>query len=202
MPTISAGTFVRFAATKGKSKHTLITKRLANGKWPGYRPRDDYWVRVRVALKRMLGRSDFTAKAVAGEAAKFQVSRRAEAAALLGNFCTNWTQLGGTVIKGRRLSLQLSDFTVNCAPHVTVQLGTRRLALRFGYSYSQLLTREDKVHIELLRLAIDKGGVVPGVLHVRSVMIATPRRDATTVAYIVAEARHLRSLWVANGGVL
>jgi hypothetical protein len=77
-----------------------------------------------------------------------------------------------------------------------------RLALRFGYSYSELLTREDKVHTEQLRLAIDKDGVVPGVLHVRSVMIATPRRDATTVAYIVAEARHLRTLWVANGGVL
>lgn len=197
---ISAGTFVRLAQSSSAAKQRFVLRSLTDGKWPGYRPRDDYWVRVRNSLKRLLRSGDVTRSAVANETPEFPLSRRAEAASLFDAFADGWSSLGASVIEGRRLSAQVGSVAISCAPHLTVAVGRRRLALRFSYWYSALLRRDDKVQIELLRLALGSSGIVPGILNIRNVSIHVPRHDPATLAYIRAEARYLASIWAANGG--
>jgi hypothetical protein len=200
VPRISASNFVTFAKASARGKQRLVTRAIANGKWPGYRPRDDYWVRMRNALKRLLRSGDFTTGAIAREVGLFPSSRQAEAAAILTPFAAGWPALRAEVIPGDRLLVDLSGFTISCLPHATVRLGQRRLALRFTYGHAPQLSGDEKMHLELLRLALGKSGVIPGVLQVRGPNIHVPRRNPALVATVRAEARFLMSLWQANGG--
>ena len=201
MPRISAGTFVRFAGASAREKQSLVRRAIASGgEWPGYRPRDDYWVRLRNSLKRMLRAGDFSGGSVAREVAAFPIARRSEAGAILSAFAAGWPALGIVAVDGPRAAVVLSGFSINCLPHATVLMGGRRLALRFSYGYSTLVPRDERTHLELLRMALRSSGGTPAVLRVRGPTIHVPRRDATAAALIQAEARQLMSLWRANGG--
>lgn len=74
MPRICASNFVTFVKASARGKQRLVTRAIANGKWPGYRPRDDYWVRMRNALERLLRSGDFTAGAIARDRVHDQLS--------------------------------------------------------------------------------------------------------------------------------
>ena len=202
MPRISAGTFVTFAKASARTKQRLVARAIADGKWPGYRAPDDYWVRMRNALKRMLKSGDYSARAVTREVADFPPSRRADAASMLTAFAATWPTLGAEVIEGHRLTIELSGFAITSLPHATVRLGKRRLALRFSYGHTTLVSSDEQLHLELLRLALGKSGVIPGILQVRGPSIYVPRRKPAAVAMLHAEARFLINLWKANGGPL
>jgi hypothetical protein len=71
MPKISAANLVRFANASATQKRRLVARTIADGKWPGYAPRDDYWVRMRNGLKRLIRTGVFSAPAIAAEIARF-----------------------------------------------------------------------------------------------------------------------------------
>lgn len=200
MPQVSASNFVRFARLSAKSKQRLVARRLSDSKWPGYRPRDDYWVRMRNTLKRLIRSGSMSKAAIAAEFGGFSPSRRQEAATLLGAFAAGWPALGAQIIDAPRLRIELSGFTIACLPHVSVRVGKRRMALRFSYRHTDLVPDDEKMHLELMRLAIGKAGIVPGILRVRGPAVHVPRRNASVVTNLRAEARQLTSLWQANGG--
>jgi hypothetical protein len=65
-----------------------------------------------------------------------------------------------------------------------------------------LVSSDEQLHLELLRLALGKSGVISGILQVRGPSIYVPRRKPAAVAMLHAEARFLINLWKANGGPL
>lgn len=119
---------------------------------------------------------------------------------MLTAFAAGWSTLGARVIEGNRLRVDLSGFTISCLPHTTVRLGHRRLVLRFSYGHAPLVSTDEKMHLEMLRLALGKSGITPGVLRIRGPEIYIPRRNPALIATLRAEARFLMSLWQANGG--
>ncbi len=200
MPHVSAGNFIVFASASHQRKRSLVSRAVANGKWPGYARKEDYWVAVRNVLKRLIKSGDWSKATIVNESARFNPDRQAEAVNLLMNFGAAWKALGAERVDGPRFLAELGGFTIGCAPHAKARIGRRRLALRFSYSQTTLLSRDEKTHLELLCLGIGKKGFTPAVINVRTGTVLVSRRDPMIVQYVRAEAGYLATLWRSLGG--
>jgi len=155
---------------------------------------------MRNTLKGMLREGSFSNAAVAEAVASFHDSRRAEAVSVLTSFAAGWPALNAQVIDGRRLAADLDGLTITCLPHVTVRIGTRRLALRFSYRYTDLVPDDEKITLSSSAWRSESQVLRPAFSVSWPVYSCSPPKSERRCEPAGAKPAHLITLWQAQGG--
>ncbi len=199
MPKVTAGSFVSFAYERSARAKSAFVQRAIDQQRSGYDPPPDYWFRLRSPLISMIGKGNYTSRAVELALAKVPEKRRDEFARIFNGFLTTWPQRKPTPSPRRRLSCAIGDALITCQPHAAVRLGGRLWLLRFLYPINAVASAKAAAEFELLRRA-SVGRGRPGLLHLISGKIVEPKSPRGLNAFLAAEADEYTRLWRRYGG--
>ena len=86
MPKVTAGSFVSFAYERSARSKSAFVQRAIEQQRSGYDPPPDYWFRLRSPLISMIGKGNYTSRAVELALAKVPEKRRDEFARIFNQY--------------------------------------------------------------------------------------------------------------------